>query len=58
VTVVTMLVWLFFLAARLRVHYAPGIRCALCFEGGTFPAYLAPKTRGEIAKPWRQTRLL
>jgi hypothetical protein len=54
-----MLVWLFFLAARLRVHYAPGIRCALCFEGGTFPAYLArKKTRGEIAKPWRPTRLL
>src|SRR5258708_19579832 len=31
VTVVTMLVCFFILHARLRVHWAPGIPCALCF---------------------------
>src|SRR5258707_9477030 len=37
VTVVTMLVCFFHLHARLRVHRAPGIPCALCSqEGQTF----------------------
>jgi hypothetical protein len=33
VTVVTMLVCFFILHARLRVHWASGIPCALCFRG-------------------------
>src|SRR5260370_21034841 len=32
VTVVTMLVCFFHLHARLRVHRAPGIPCALCYQ--------------------------
>src|SRR5258705_13438506 len=35
VTVVTMLVYFFHLYARLRVHRAPGIPCALCLSGRT-----------------------
>src|SRR6266404_42725 len=31
--VVTTLVWFYFFHARLRVHWAPGIPCALCLEG-------------------------
>jgi hypothetical protein len=34
VTVVTMLVCFFHLHARLRVHWASGIPCALCFSKG------------------------
>src|SRR5213595_3282992 len=40
VTVVTMLVCFFILHARLRVHRAPGIPCALCFRGTRFRAQL------------------
>ena len=35
----------FTLHARLRAHRAPGIPCALRFEGGTFPAKLARNAR-------------
>jgi hypothetical protein len=34
VTVVTTLVCLFFLHTRLRVHWVPGIPCALCSQRG------------------------
>jgi len=45
VTVVTMLVCFFILHARLRVHRAPGIPCALNSTGGMFMAKLAPVAR-------------
>ena len=38
-----------FLPTRLRVHWAPGIPCALFQEDGTLISNLARKTRGEIA---------
>src|SRR5437660_4465407 len=41
VTVVTMLVcFTYHLHARLRAHRAPGIPCALCFEGRAVHAQL------------------
>src|SRR5258708_551318 len=50
VTVVTMLVCLFLSHTRLRVHRAPGIPCALCYQRGeTVFAKLgpsAPRDRG------------
>jgi hypothetical protein len=52
VTVVTTLAWHFFRPARLRAHWAPGIPCALCFEGRTILASLAQTTCGEIAELW------
>jgi hypothetical protein len=52
-----MLVWHFFRPARLRVHYAPGIPCALTLKGRTKTVNLAQKTCGEIAKPWLQKML-
>jgi len=48
VTVVTMLVCFFHLHARLRVHRAPGIPCALCFEG-SFGDQLGRYSRRENA---------
>jgi hypothetical protein len=36
VTVVTTLAWLFFSARRAAAHRAPGIPCALSFEGQRF----------------------
>src|SRR5665213_238484 len=50
VTVVTTLVCFFNLHARLRVHRAPGIPCALYIERAERKQHLAQKTRGEIAK--------
>src|ERR1700687_2501228 len=38
--------------ARLRVHWAPGIPCALCFPGRTIDAQLgriAPRDRGLVS---------
>src|SRR5258708_26670377 len=50
VTVVTMLVCFFHLHARLRVHRAPGIPCALCSqEGQTFAKPRAPRVAGSKA---------
>jgi hypothetical protein len=36
--------------ARLRVHQAPGIPCALCFQVGRMSKQNSRETRGEIAK--------
>src|SRR5258708_29598997 len=49
VTVVTMLVYFFHLYARLRVHQAPGIPCALCLSRDIVLqnlGRLAPRERG------------
>jgi hypothetical protein len=51
VTVVTMLVCFVLIShARLRVHQAPGIPCALCFQVGRMSKQNSRETRGEIAK--------
>ena len=48
VTVVTMLVcFTYHLHARLRAHRAPGIPCALCFEGREIHAQLGRFTPRE-----------
>jgi hypothetical protein len=47
----------FFLPARLRAHWAPGIPCALSLEGQDVLASLAQKTCGEIAELWLRTML-
>jgi hypothetical protein len=48
--VVTMLVCFLFSHARLRVHWAPGFPCALCFQRRrkicTTRAHFAPRDRG------------
>jgi len=48
---VTTLVWLstHYLPARLRVHWAPGIPCALYFRGQRF-WQTSREIRGEIAE--------
>ena len=51
VTVVTTLVSVLAIHTRLRAHRAPGIPCALRYQGGgTFRDKPRAKTRGEIAK--------
>jgi hypothetical protein len=54
VTVVTNSYACFILHARLRVHWAPGIPCALCFRGATFLQNLgriAPRERSPLSSP-------
>jgi hypothetical protein len=50
-------VWLFFLPAGLRVHWAPGIPHALFRWAERFRQNLARKTRGENAESYLQTAL-
>ena len=50
VTVVTTLVCFFHLHARLRVHWVPGIPCALCYQRGEQFCKTRAKSRREIAK--------
>ena len=50
VTVVTMLVCFFILHARLRVHWAPGIPCALCFLWANGFCKNSGASRREIAE--------
>jgi hypothetical protein len=50
VTVVTVTAGVaFFLPARLRARWAPGIPCALCIRGQDVSSKPRAKTRGEIA---------
>src|SRR5882672_2789913 len=53
VTVVTMLVCLFLSHTRLRVHWAPGIPCALCLLGERFLHNSGEPRRG-IAKTYHE----
>src|SRR5258706_15446980 len=43
---------LFLLRARLRVHWAPGIPCALYFQSGETILHNSGKSRREIAEPY------
>ena len=52
VTVVTMLVCLFFLHTRLRAHWPPGIPCALCNRRTGNSGKTRAQSRGEIARPY------
>ena len=52
VTVVTTLVCFFHLHARPRVHWVPGIPCALCFlraNGFAKLGRIAPRDRGVMS---------
>jgi hypothetical protein len=56
VTVVTTLVCFFILHARLRAQRAPGIPCALCFEGTEILASLGritPRECETVSMSWR-----
>src|SRR5882724_10236017 len=55
VTVVTMLVCLFFFHTRLRAHRAPGIPCALYFWAKGF-MYNSGASRREIAESYFEIR--
>src|SRR6476660_35978 len=54
VTVVTTLVCFFHLHARLRVHRAPGIPCALCSQRGETVCKTRAKSRREMAESYRE----
>src|SRR6267154_3785012 len=57
VTVVTTLVCLFFLHTRLRVHWASGIPCALCYLGANGFCKTSGASRRETVMLYPQTTL-